>query len=148
MQFGIMSQDQNCQIPLLLTFHCLGGVTRPHLPVKDAREWNLSVCPERRVNGLGWNASCLFNKNEERNWYSFNWRICSKHLSTSARSKSISIEMENNWQSKVFFSPSSIWRTYVIFICLHFISFSLSSGNNRFPVLNPSFGEDAPWQKR
>ena len=66
-----MSQDQNCQIPLLLTFHCLGGVTRPHLPAKFAREWNLSVCPERRVNGLGWNASCLFNKNEERNWYSF-----------------------------------------------------------------------------
>lgn len=121
MQVGIMSQNQNCQIPLLLTYHYLEGVTRPHLPAKDAGEWNLSMCPERRINGLCWNASCLFNKNEERNWYSFNWHICSKHLSTSARSKLIPIEMENSWQSKCSFllpqsgEPMLLLSAYISF---------------------------------
>lgn len=147
MQVGIMSQDQNCQIPLLLTYHYLEGVTRPHLPAKDAGEWNLSMCPERRINGLCWNASCLFNKNEERNWYSFNWCICSKHLSTLARSKLIPIEMENNWQSKCSFSFLDLENPcyfYLPTFPFHSLFLLVTTGSQySIQVLR-----GCPWQKR
>lgn len=79
------------------SYHYLEGVPRPHTYLQRMLGNETYPCAQRRINGLCWNASCLFNKNEERNWYSFNWCICSKHLSTSARSKLIPIEMENNW---------------------------------------------------